>query len=66
MLSNNIIVIAILWKSESPLEIVIAFLELKGLFFIERSKINTERIQCIFKTSVFLDNVLGIVFIKEL
>ena len=29
-------------------------------------RINTASIQCIFKTSVLLDNVLDIVFIKEL
>ena len=28
--------------------------------------INAARIQCIFETSVFLDDILGIVFIKEL
>ena len=59
-----ITVITILWKSESPLVTAILFWKLKRLFVIK--KVNTARIQYIFKRSAFLDNILGIVFINEL
>ena len=51
--------------SENPLETA-TVLETATQRTVCYKKISTTRVQCIFKVSVFLDNVLGIVFIKEL
>ena len=54
-------VIIILWKLESPVYCI-----LKTQRTIRYKIINTARIQCILKISLFLDGVLGILFINEL